>query len=457
MKLRVPYADVADVGAVFQHSGGDALLESADIGTRSIAVLRSAARIRCDGQSVYVTGTSEVISYLDETLGEYGKGGEYRFPRSTALNERARLTSISNIEPLRLLQKRDKDALLVGGFAFDFLETFEELPPVPPGANTFPDYEFVLAEVTLEVDHAAEVAYLQGPGADLPGIAQQLNRTTARGVGSVVAKMQTSDAEFAQQVRDLQEHIHAGDVFQVVPSRVFSSPCPDAFAAYRRLKTHNPAPYLFYIRGQGYELFGASPESSLKYTAATRRVELYPIAGTQPRGTTHEEDIRRELLLRTDAKEIAEHTMLVDLARNDLARVCKRGTRKVEKLMQVDRYSKVMHLVSLVAGELDEGLDALDAYRACMNMGTLTGAPKLRAVELLRGVEKQRRGAYGGAVGYLRGNGDMDTCIVIRSAFVAEGVAHVQAGAGVVRDSVPEAEAAETEHKARAVLEALGA
>jgi len=220
------------------------------------------------------------------------------------------------------------------------------------------------------------------------------------------------------------------------------------------------SPYMFYVRGldrngEPYELFGASPESNLKYDSTTREVQLYPIAGTRPRGETHELDTRMELELRTDAKEIAEHTMLVDLARNDMARVAEPGTRQVRELLQVDRYSRVMHLVSRVTATLTHDLDALDAYRASMNMGTLTGAPKLRATELLRELEGKRRGSYGGAVGYLRGNGDFDTCIVIRSAYVHGGVATVQAGAGVVRDSVPQAEADETLHKAYAVLNAL--
>ena len=162
-----------------------------------------------------------------------------------------------------------------------------------------------------------------------------------------------------------------------------------------------------------------------------------------------------ELQLRTDSKEVAEHTMLVDLARNDLARVAEPGSRRVAELLQVDRYSRVMHLVSRVTATLATDLDALDAYRACMNMGTLTGAPKLRATELLRQLEGSRRGSYGGAIGYLTGTGDMDNCIVIRSAYVSGGVAAVQAGAGVVRDSNPQAEADETLHKAYAVLNAI--
>ena len=184
-------------------------------------------------------------------------------------------------------------------------------------------------------------------------------------------------------------------------------------------------------------------------------MQLYPVAGTRPRGATHELDIRNELEMRTDSKEVSEHIMLVDLARNDLARVAVPGTRKVADLLQVDRYSRVMHLVSRVVATLHEDFDALDAYRACMNMGTLTGAPKLRAMELIRETEQTRRGSFGGAIGYLRGDGSMDNCIVIRSAYVKDGTAVVQAGAGVVRDSVPQSEADETVHKAYAVLSAI--
>ena len=264
--------------------------------------------------------------------------------------------------------------------------------------------------------------------------------------GPLRVEASVDDAEFRRDVDKLKDNIYNGDIYQVVPARAFTADCPDAFAAYQCLRKTNPSPYMFYVRGldrngEPYELFGASPESNLKFDAASREVQLYPIAGTRPRGETHELDTRMELELRTDAKEIAEHTMLVDLARNDLARVAVPGTRQVRDLLQVDRYSRVMHLVSRVTATLADDLDALDAYRASMNMGTLTGAPKLRATELLRELEGVRRGSYGGAVGYLRGDGEFDTCIVIRSAYVHGGVATVQAGAGVVRDSVPQCEA----------------
>lgn len=270
-----------------------------------------------------------------------------------------------------------------------------------------------------------------------------------------------SDEEFGGVVRSLQKAIRAGEIFQVVPSRRFSLPCPSPLAAYYVLKKSNPSPYMFFMQDNDFTLFGASPESSLKYDATSRQIEIYPIAGTRPRGRRADGsldkdlDSRIELEMRTDHKELSEHLMLVDLARNDLARICTPGSRYVADLTKVDRYSYVMHLVSRVVGELRHDLDALHAYRACMNMGTLSGAPKVRAMQLIAEAEGRRRGSYGGAVGYFTAHGDLDTCIVIRSALVENGIATVQAGAGVVLDSVPQSEADETRNKARAVLRAI--
>ena len=247
----------------------------------------------------------------------------------------------------------------------------------------------------------------------------------------------------------------------MVPSRSFSLPCPDPISAYQKLKETNPSPYMFYLKDSDFILFGASPESAIKFTQETQDVEIYPIAGTRRRGFNKDGTInkdldgRLELELRLDKKETSEHLMLVDLARNDVARISEPGTRHVAELLQVDRYSHVMHLVSRVVGKLRSDLDALHAYQACMNMGTLVGAPKISASNLVRKVEKKRRGSYGGAVGYINGNGDMDSCIVIRSAFVKDGIAQAQAGAGVVYDSVPQLEADETRSKAAAVLNAV--
>nr|WP_282441435.1 anthranilate synthase component 1 [Corynebacterium antarcticum] len=512
---RVPVRYHENASTLFAFLGGTSvddsvLLESADItskqGLTSVAVLRGSVRVTCRGNTVYARPLTESgmfhVKRLREALADRvaetpsSDGGEgrvsFRFPAGTELDERRRLTEISTIEPLRRLQQdpgyRDEGGALpfiAGGFAFDYIETFESLPGVAQGENTYPDYQFLVAEVLLTIDHQSGTAELVGVSVgeteatrlaeELAELAEAIKSAepdhadayvpTAHHTDTLMITTDTDDATVREQVTRLQKNIEVGDIYQVVPARSFLAPCPDAFAAYRALRATNPSPYMFYVRGRAdgepYELFGASPESNLKFTAATRQVELYPIAGTRPRGLNpdgsvdDELDIRAELELRTDAKEIAEHTMLVDLARNDLARVAVPATRRVADLLQVDRYSRVMHLVSRVTADLDPTLDALDAYRACMNMGTLTGAPKLRAMELLRETEGKRRGSYGGAVGYLRGNGDMDTCIVIRSAFVRDGRAVVQAGAGVVRDSKPQAEADESLHKAFAVLNAI--
>lgn len=493
----------ADASSLFAHIGGtdstdSLLLESADIttksGLQSVAVLSASLRVTCNGTSVLVeplTASGELIATrLRNQLGHYATGDNcYDFPVSQAVEERARLTDISSVEVLRKLTRdagyQDGELpMLAGGMAFDFIESFEQLPAVGESVNTYPDYQFILAEVVLTIDHQAQTAHLAGIDVAGQGLvdkriehyAAQIDAAEPDSTHSYTATTNPNntltvtahipDAQFREQVEKLQQNIYNGDIYQVVPARTFTAECVDAFAAYRQLRETNPSPYMFYSRGvdragKQYELFGASPESNLKFDHASRQVQLYPIAGTRPRGLNpdgsinEELDIRMELELRTDAKEIAEHTMLVDLARNDMARVAVPGTRKVEELLQVDRYSRVMHLVSRVTATLDHDLDALDAYRACMNMGTLTGAPKLRATELLRQVEGRRRGSYGGAIGYVRGNGDMDNCIIIRSAFVSNGIAAVQAGAGVVRDSSPQAEADETLHKAYAVLNAI--
>jgi len=358
----------------------------------------------------------------------------------------------------------------------------EALPAVADGENTCPDFVYCLAETLVVIDHekrSSEVIanVFSGPEqqkcyfeiarrlsvikdlveSDIAPPKVQKNTQ----LEALTVSCDIDDKTFCQTVEQLKEHIKAGDIFQVVPSRTFTLPCKDTFNAYLALRESNPSPYMFYLQDEGFCMFGASPESAIKYQQHNRQVEIYPIAGTRPRGYTKDGkfsldlDCRIELELRQDKKELAEHIMLVDLARNDVARVSQPGTRHVADLLKVDRYSHVMHLVSRVCGTLSVDLDALHAYQACMNMGTLSGAPKVRATELIRQYEGKRRGSYGGAVGYITGEGDMDTCIVIRSAFVTNGIAQVQAGAGVVYDSDPQAEANETKQKAQAVISAI--
>lgn len=485
----IPYD--SDAAAIFDglaQPHDSLLLESADIETKKnlncLAVLKAALKITCHGQRVEVRALAEagesILPSLEERFHHRLVSREtttavFEFSLSTQPDERERLLAESTADILRFLQLEANYSspllpFLGGGFAYDYLATFEELPEVKPGANTYPDYEFFVAQTVLAVDHLQGTAHLEGWDIDDRRLREELDslaslpaaaRPAAPQKERIRAVADVDDAGFRADVDKLKGNIHAGDIYQVVPARAFTVDCPNALAAYRALRETNPSPYMFYVRGADYELFGASPESNLKFTPEDRQVQLYPIAGTRPRGLNpdgsinHELDIRNELDMRTDQKEIAEHTMLVDLARNDLARVAVPRSRQVAELLHVDRYSRVMHLVSRVTATLHPDFDALDAYRACMNMGTLTGAPKLRATELVRRTEGKRRGSYGGAVGYLRGDGAMDNCIVIRSAYVQGGTAVVQAGAGVVKDSVPQAEADETVHKAYAVLNAI--
>jgi anthranilate synthase component 1 len=263
-----------------------------------------------------------------------------------------------------------------------------------------------------------------------------------------------TEAEFEDAVRKAKEYIFAGDIFQVVPSQRWSGPCPvEPFSIYRGLRVVNPSPYMYFLEFEDYAIAGASPEPLVKVTG--EGVEVRPIAGTRPRGTSPEQDLRvAEGLLRDD-KERAEHVMLVDLGRNDLGRVCRYGTVEVGELMTVETYSHVMHIVSSVSGVLEAGMGAMDALRACLPAGTLSGAPKIRAMEIIDELEPAKRGFYGGAIGYLSYSGDLDTCIHIRTVVVKDGVAHIQAGAGIVADSDPAYEYRETKAKAAAMFRAI--
>jgi len=248
--------------------------------------------------------------------------------------------------------------------------------------------------------------------------------------------------------------IFAGDAFQVVPSQRWSAPVPvDAFSIYRGLRAVNPSPYMYFLDFGDFEIAGASPEPLI--TVAGRRVATRPIAGTRPRGATPEEDqqIARELL--ADEKERAEHVMLVDLGRNDLGRVCEYGSVEVESFMAVENYSTVMHIVSSVVGRLRPGVDALSALRSVLPAGTLSGAPKVRAMQIIDELEPVKRGGYGGAIGWASYTGELDTCIHIRTAVIKDGVAHIQAGGGTVADAKPDYEFRESEAKARAMLQAI--
>ena len=255
-------------------------------------------------------------------------------------------------------------------------------------------------------------------------------------------------------VEKAKEYIRAGDIIQVVPSQRFSTEIHcEPFDIYRALRTINPSPYLFYLKMNDMILMGSSPEVMVR--VEDKQIELRPIAGTRPRGRTAEEDRKMEKDLLADEKEKAEHIMLVDLGRNDVGRVSKIGSVKVTELMTVERYSHVMHIVSNVQGTLAPGRNAFDVFRAAFPAGTVSGAPKIRAMEIIEELEPVRRGFYAGAVGYFSFLGNMDTCITIRSILIKNGKAYVQAGGGVVADSVPENEYEETLHKAQAIFKAI--
>ncbi|KGJ96115.1 anthranilate synthase component 1 [Colwellia psychrerythraea] len=495
------------------------LLESAEIDKKhllkSLLLTDAALKIVCDGNIVTFSAlsingeaalnfaTSQLEDHAQVIVAADGKSFQATFNEvAKDLDEKARLSATNQLHSLRLFNQLTDDnshpfSVFLGGvFAFDLMAIAEELPPVDNGDNSCPDFVYYLAETLVIIDHELQSTEIIGnvfsfDNADkthqsqlaitarVAQIKEELSSSVSAEQVSQFSpsfadinnqqnsndelQVDISDERYCQIVEQLKENIKAGDIFQVVPSRTFTLPCFDSIGAYKALKISNPSPYMFYLKDSDFCIFGASPESALKYQASNRHVEIYPIAGTRPRGFDKQGNIsldldsRIELELRQDKKESAEHIMLVDLARNDIARVSQPGTRYVADLLKVDRYSHVMHLVSRVCGTLQTGLDALHAYQACMNMGTLSGAPKVKATSLIREVEGKRRGSYGGAVGYLTGTGEMDTCIVIRSAFVKDNIAQVQAGAGVVYDSDPISEANETKQKAQAVINAIAA
>ena len=313
--------------------------------------------------------------------------------------------------------------------------------------------ELAAAHAAADEANAQVLARLSEPTRRRPPVAPP-QRVSASELPDVSSTM--GDGAYLEAVARIKEHIVAGDTFQTVLSQRFSVPTDvDPFDLYRVLRVINPSPYLYLIDTGEAHIVGSSPEALVQ--VHDRTVETWPIAGTRRRGSDADEDrlLAQELL--ADVKERAEHVMLVDLARNDLGRVCAPGTVEVSQLMEVERYSHVMHLVSAVTGRLRDDVGPVDVLRATFPAGTVSGAPKVRAMELIDELEPTRRGPYAGAIGYLDLAGNLDTCITIRTVVLHDGVAHVQAGAGIVADSVPEREEQETRDKASAVLAAIRA
>jgi anthranilate synthase component 1 len=289
-------------------------------------------------------------------------------------------------------------------------------------------------------------------------VERELERTLSKAPPKAAAPLEfTSNVTrdgFEQMVRTAKEHIAAGDIYQVVLSQRFETTLgADPFTVYRALRHVNPSPYMYFLKVGERAIVGSSPEMLVRVEGV--RVETHPIAGTRPRGRTEDEDVRLAEELKRNEKERAEHVMLVDLGRNDVGRVASYGTVRVTTYMAIERYSHVMHLVSKVEGKLNDRYDRLDALVACFPAGTVSGAPKVRAMEIIANLENRRRGVYAGAVGYLDFAGNLDFCITIRTVVIEHGRAFVQAGAGIVADSNPTAEYEETRDKARGVMRAL--
>lgn len=473
---------VADPLALFVHlTGGriDTMLFERPVAT-TLLLVHAAVRIECRGQDVSITSVGDegpaVLDALAAAMPTRLVSREeaavrFAFPRSREDDPQARLTAASPFDVLHLIAGARAPgepfaAAALGVVAFDHVDLLEDLPGNQSDPLGFPDFIFWIPEALIAIEPDGQARAICSAFGDTGGAQARLDRLVAR--CSAVPPLpeprrprepafgsnDLSDEGYAAVVRSMKEHIAAGDVYQVVPSRTFSAPCPEPLVAFAAQRRTDPSPYQFYVSAPDHLLFGCSPETAVR-VGAGREVEVKPIAGTRPRGATPDEDDRLEAELRFDEKELAEHMMLVDLARNDVARVTRPGTRRVAKLLGVERYARVMHLVSSVTGVLKEGLGPVHSLQACLNVGTLSGAPKLRATELLRGVERTKRGPYGGAVGWLNAAGELDTGVVIRSAVVQDGVAFVRAGAGVVHDSDPAAEADETRRKASALLSVL--
>jgi anthranilate synthase component 1 len=367
----------------------------------------------------------------------------------------------------------------VGFLGYDVVGQFENLPHDAPDVTQLPDVLFMIFDTLIIVDHVKTQiivlanAYDQGDtraayedaAARIARIVERLHQPLppiprAPGPNGTDLDSNFTQTGFEDAVRAAKEYIAAGDAFQIVLSQRLSR-TTDAhpFAIYRALRMLNPAPYMFFfhfpdeLNGEDFDVVGASPEMMVRLEDGVASVR--PIAGTRPRGTTHEQDLEYEANLLADPKERAEHVMLVDLGRNDLGRVCEYGSVNVPELMIIERYSHVMHIVSHVEGKLRDGLDAFDLLRATFPAGTVSGAPKIRAMEIIDELEPDRRGPYAGAVGYFSFSGSMDTCITIRTILMQGNRVHIQAGAGIVADSDPTREFEETHQKARALAEAV--
>ncbi len=382
---------------------------------------------------------------------------------------------IARYRPVRVPGLPPLVAGAIGYFSYDMARLIEKLPALRRNDLGLDDAVLMFYLGVVAFDHVRQCVWIvRNVFVDGPGSLRSKYNAAVREVRETRRKLEEPlavqprrlkggplrvasnfrRAEFQRAVRQAKRHIRAGDIFQVVLSQRFAARAPsNPFDIYRALRMVNPSPYMYFLRLGDVAVVGSSPEMLVK--VQNREVFYRPIAGTRPRGRDDAEDQRFERQLRADPKERAEHIMLVDLGRNDLGRVCEYGSVKVEELMTVERYSHVMHLVSNLRGRLREDVDCFDVLMACFPAGTVSGAPKVRAMEIIEDLEPTRRGIYAGGILYLDFSGNMDSCIAIRTLVAKAGTAHVQAGAGLVADSVPAKEYDETVSKARALLVAL--
>ena len=420
------------------------------------------------------------LSYRDGVYTVVDADGVREVPADDPFRGLAEIVGKKSVAPLPNLPAFVGGA--VGYFSYDAVRYLEDLPDAPPDDLNVPEAYFVVTDTLVVFDHlrhkilvislvdASSLGDVEGDGFstayrraadDVRRVSERLAAPMVRRVlhdgtdAQLEISSNISEAEYIEAVEKAQEYIRAGDAFQIVPSQRFRAEVGDLdpLLLYRGLRTVNPSPYMTYLKLGDFSLVGASPEPLVRVEG--RRVMTRPVAGTRPRGATPEEDAALAEELLADEKERAEHVMLVDLGRNDLGRVSRIGTVELETFMEIERYSHVMHIVSTVEGNLRDNLTALDALAAAFPAGTVSGAPKVRAMEIIDELETTRRGPYAGATGYYGIDGRLDTCITLRTALLKDGAAFFQAGGGVVADSVPKLEYEESRNKARAMARAL--
>lgn len=484
------------------------LFESADVipkyGEKSLGSAEPCLKVSGMNENFEITALNELgIRFIKFLNGDFDFCDEVKYKKEMitgrlkakrkAVSEEERLKLLNHMEIIRKIAFKFKPTLkpfmpyagLFGCISYDFIDQFEDLPKSQMDITKDKDYVLYFLDNLFLIDHKVKKTFFVANALitdystdiyeeciyKIQNYRNVVNAVAARPKNSFIKKgskpMQkigsdTTKADFTEDVRKIKNHIIAGDVYQAVLSRTITLNFnKEPLDVYKKLRELNPSPYMFYIKNDDGVLLGASPEMSLRVQGDEKKVaEIRPIAGTKPRGVINSRididlDSRHETELKIDSKEISEHIMLVDLARNDVAKISKPGTRYVDEPFIVEKYSHVQHLVSNVRGILKDNLDALHAYTATMNMGTLTGAPKVEAMKLVRLYEKTKRGFYGGSACYITPSRDFDSAIIIRSIRIKGRKAYVRAGAGIVYDSSPESEFLETERKAYACLKAI--